>query len=288
MKLALGTVQFGLNYGVANASGQIKQDEVGLILQCARAHGIDTLDTAVNYGDSEWCLGKCGITSWNVISKLPAYAAGTKNIEQWVHDEIHGSLERLQTSSLSGLLLHRPEQLHGEFGEELYRALIAKKEQGLIKKIGVSIYEPSELETLTRRFRVDIVQAPFNMLDRRLLASGWIKRLQSMNIELHVRSVFLQGLLLMSAANRPEKFERWQEIWRHWDQWIANSGLTALQACLRDALAQDGISRVIVGVDSLMQLEQILMAAQEPATEASETFGCDDIDLINPARWEKL
>ena len=288
MKLALGTVQFGLNYGVANASGQIKQDEVGLILQSARAHGIDTLDTAVNYGDSERFLGKCGVTDFSVISKLPAYPVGTKNFEQWVTDAIHDCLERLQTSSLSGLLLHRPEQLHGEFGEELYRALIALKEQGLIKKIGASIYDPSELEPLTRRFHLDIVQAPFNVLDRRLLASGWIKRLQSMNIELHVRSVFLQGLLLMPAAKRPKQFERWSEIWRHWDQWIANSGLNALQICLRDALAQGGITRVIVGVDSLLQLEQITLAAQGPAAEVSEILKCDDIDLINPARWEKL
>lgn len=288
MKLALGTVQFGLDYGIANQCGQVSQDEAGAILGHAKAQGIATLDTAINYGNSEQRLGEIGVAGWQVISKLPALPDQCRDVEAWVRGEVQASLERLRITSLRGLLLHRPEQLLGEHGEKIYQALRALKQQGLVEKTGVSIYDPAELDSLTQRFQLDIVQAPFNILDRRLITSGWLDRLAGMGIELHARSVFLQGLLLMSAAKRPSKFNRWQSVWQRWEQWLAETGLTPLQACLRDALAQTGIARVLVGVDSLAQLEEILLAAEGSLPELPETLRCNDIDLINPARWGDL
>jgi len=287
MKLALGTVQFGLDYGVANARGQISQDGAKAILHHAKAHGIGTLDTAINYGNSEQRLGEIGVTGWQVISKLPAIPNQCPDVEAWVRDQVQASLDRLRITSLRGLLLHRPEQLLGKYGEKIYQALLALKRQGLVEKIGISIYNPAELDALAQCFQLDIVQAPFNILDRRLITSGWLDRLARMNIELHARSVFLQGLLLMPNAKRPDEFNRWQRIWQIWEQWLAETGLTPLQACLRHALAQTGIARVIVGVDSLVQLQEILLAAEGPTTELPEALQSNDIDLINPARWGK-
>jgi aryl-alcohol dehydrogenase-like predicted oxidoreductase len=285
MKLGLGTVQFGLPYGIANRSGQISREQARAILDCAKAHGMDTLDTAIDYGESEHRLGEIGVEGWQIVSKLPALPDGCPDTEAWVRDQVQASLRRLRTDSLRGLLLHRPGQLLEERGEEIYRALLALKQRGVVEKIGVSIYDPAELDRLFPRHALDLVQAPFNVLDRRLATSGWIDRLAGMKVELHSRSAFLQGLLLMPAAKRPAAFGRWQPIWQMWEHWLAQAGVTALQACLRYASAQKGIARVIVGVDGVAQLEEILRAAGGPAPEIPEALHSDDLDLIDPARW---
>jgi aryl-alcohol dehydrogenase-like predicted oxidoreductase len=213
VKLALGTVQFGLDYGIANQQGQVPVDEAGAILDLAFAHGVDTLDTAVAYGNCEQRLGEIGVGGWRVISKLPAIPDGCKDIYRWVADEVTASLRRLHITCLSGLLLHRPRQLLEDGGDRLYKVLQQLKDEGRVQKIGVSIYEPAELDELFDRYQLDLVQAPFNILDGRLIDSGWLARLPEQGVELHVRSIFLQGLLLMHAGERPKKFHRWQTIW---------------------------------------------------------------------------
>jgi aryl-alcohol dehydrogenase-like predicted oxidoreductase len=158
----------------------------------------------------------------------------------------------------------------------------------MVEKIGVSIYDPAELDLLSQCLTLDILQAPFNILDRRLITSGWMDRLAQMNIELHTRSVFLQGLLLMPSSKRPDKFKRWQSLWEQWEHWLAESGLTPIQACLRDALAQATIAKVIIGVDSLVQIQQILQASTGSSPALPPALHSNDIDLINPARWINL
>ena len=118
-RLALGTVQFGRSYGIANQAGQVSPDQVAKILGRASTAGIDTLDTAIGYGDSEAVLGQIGVGRWQVISKLPEIPAECQDVTSWVQTAVMSSLERLGISRLRGLLLHRPEQLLGSQGDEL-------------------------------------------------------------------------------------------------------------------------------------------------------------------------
>jgi aryl-alcohol dehydrogenase-like predicted oxidoreductase len=287
-RLALGTVQFGLRYGIANQHGEVSDSEMTAILAYARAHAVDTLDTAIAYGDSERRLGEAGIEGWRVVSKLPAVPEGCADVAQWAKASAEESRQRLRVASLHGLLLHRPQQLLERGGEDLYRALIELKQQGLVSKIGVSIYDPSELDALAANYTFDLVQAPFNILDRRLIDTGWLSRLHERGIEVHVRSVFLQGLLLMAPQARPPRFARWQALWRQWDGWLAQTRLTPLQACLRHALDFAQIENVVVGVDTLSQLTEILQALDGPAPQVPRDLHTADPDLINPARWAAL
>lgn len=288
MRLALGTAQFGLPYGIANQAGQVTRDEGKAMLQLAADNGINTLDTAIAYGESEQRIGEIGVLDWQIVSKLPAIPDDCADISQWVAEAVDGSLRRLKVDRLYGLLLHRPQQLLEKGGDELYRALRQLRQAGLVQKIGVSIYEPAELDAINSRFQLDLVQAPFNLMDRRLIESGWLERLKEQGTELHVRSIFLQGLLLMSPGERPRKFDRWATLWATYDAWLAHAGLTPAQACLRYALSFPEISKVIVGVDSLRQLKEILQSAEGtlPATLPDMCYA--DIDLINPARWAAL
>lgn len=285
MKLALGTVQFGLDYGVANTGGRVTAEEARAIVGQAWASGINTLDTAVAYGDSERRLGEIGVTGWHVVSKLPAMDAGCDDPAAWVADLTRQSLNRLGIDRLYGLLLHRPGQLLDAGGDRLYRGLQQVKDAGLVEKIGASIYDPGELDALHPAFAFDLVQAPFSLLDRRLLTSGWMSRLGALGTELHVRSVFLQGLLLMPQGGRPAMFDRWASVWTELHRWLDGTGLSAAQACLRYAVAQPAISRVVVGVDSCRQLQELLQAANGPAPPVPRVVMTEDPDLLNPGRW---
>ena len=288
MKLALGTAQFGLSYGIANRTGQVACAEGAAIVQRARAAGIHTLDTAIAYGDSEQRLGAIGVSDWDIVSKLPDIPDGCTDVGEWVATSVRESLSRLGVDRLHGLLLHRPGQLLDGRGAVLYRALQSAKREGLAERIGVSIYDPSELELLTPRFAIDIVQAPFNVIDRRLIESGWLARLAGEGVEVHARSVFLQGLLLMPRETRPQKFSRWSALLGAYDTWLDRTGTTPLQACLSYALGFPEIGKVIVGVDSARQLDELIGMSAAAAAPVPPDLQCRDVDLLNPSRWAAL
>lgn len=287
-KIALGTAQFGIRYGIANQTGQVSRDEAKSILTFARNRGIDTLDTAVDYGESEVRLGEIGVEGWQVITKLPAIPKDCRDVHSWVINVLQESLERLQIKSLYGLLLHQPDQLLHDSGKALFQTMVDLKSSKLVHKIGISIYDPKELDVLCKKFQFDIVQAPFNILDRRMLYSGWSSRLSRYGIELHVRSVFLQGLLLMRKEVRPKKFKRWQNLWEHWDKWLKDAGVTPLSACMRYALSFSEINKVIVGVDSLNHLKEILESSEGTIPEVNMGPNSNDLNLINPSCWNDL
>ena len=288
MKLALGTVQFGQSYGVANKVGQVSAAEAKAILEYAASNGIKMLDTAIGYGESEQRLGEIGIPDWQVVSKIPAVPDGCGDISGWVSESVRSSLQRLGVPRLYGLLLHKPLQLLGADGGRIYAALQQLKGNGLVQKIGVSIYAPVELDDLYRRYNFDVVQAPFNLLDRRLIDSGWMSRLVDKGTELHVRSVFLQGLLLMLPHERPTKFNRWQALWTAYSEWLRAAKLTPLQACVRYSVSFPEISRVIVGVDNSDQLRSLVEAAGGPMPVPPSALQVHDCDLLNPSVWATL
>lgn len=286
-RIALGTVQFGMPYGIANQVGQVGREESIAILHYAWAMGIDTLDTAIAYGESELRLGEIGIERWQVISKLPSIPESCADVAGLVRESVMGSLARLGIPRLRGLLLHRPQQLLGTQGAALYGALCALKDQGKVEKIGVSIYAPEELDALCSRFQLDLVQAPFNVLDRRLASSGWLARLHQAGTEVHIRSVFLQGLLLMNQKNHPAYFSRWRSLWQQWHEWLECQALTPLQACLGFALSYAEIDRVVVGVDGVNQLQQILSPANTKCMSVPQSLATEDVQLLNPSNWVK-
>ena len=287
-KIALGTVQFGQNYGISNTGGQTPPAETKAILTLARSAGIQTLDTAIAYGNSEATLGELDICGWQVITKLPEVpVTGDTSVKDWVRTQLDGSLNRLGLSSVHGLLLHRPAQLNGPDGATIYRALLEERENGRVAKIGISIYGPDELDQLPASIGLDIVQAPFNILDQRMATSSWITRLQEANRELHVRSIFLQGLLLMQAASRPAYFSRWNDLWKRWERWLRETGLTPIQACLRHALNTPGIAKIVLSIDNAAHLADILEAADGAPPRPPPDLAFEDLQLLNPALWNR-
>ena len=284
-RLALGTVQFGQHYGVANASGQVGLAAIRAILARAREAGIDTLDTAIAYGNSESRLGEAGVSSWRLITKLPGLPSDESRVSEWVHAQVEGSLDRLGIKQLDALLVHHPSDVLGTAGCEYRDALATLKASHRIHAAGISIYDPAELDAVCASWQPDIVQAPCNVLDRRLVRSGWLAKLSDRGVRVHIRSVFLQGVLLMPAQLRPAWFSRWTSLLDSWLEWCRCHQTTPLHAALRFALGQSGVERVVIGVDSDDQLQQILEGLEGDAAPVPHELWSDDRDLIEPTHW---
>ena len=286
MKLALGTVQFGLNYGIANKTGQVNSVDAAKIVQLARDSRIDTVDTAIVYGNSEKVLGEIGLNDLRIVTKLPEVPVAEIDPRSWIIKQFNKSLERLKVDHVTGLMLHRPIQLMDKNGIEIWEGLQSLKNNGLVSKIGYSIYSPNELNPLWEQFRPDIIQAPYNVFDQRLRKSGWLDRCHSAGVEVHARSVFLQGLLLMSADKRPSKFDRWNNVWNAWDDWLESEKLDPLDACLRFVVADEMIDRIVVGIDNVDQLTEIVTVLNNGAElQVPNIFSIEDESLLNPALW---
>lgn len=288
-RLALGSAQFGMAYGIGNTSGQVTQKAVRDILEQAYVNGIDTLDTAIAYGNSEQVLGAVGMSQWRVITKLPPLPDDISDVAAWAEEQVIASLNRLGISRLYGLLLHRPELLLGPHGNSLLQVFESLKAQGKVQKTGISIYTPSQLDRLDGFPEIDLVQSPLNLFDQRLITSGWLTRLKDRGVEVHTRSAFLQGLLLMPASQRPQKFDRWSDVWQVWDRWLSQTGLSPLQACLHFALSVPGVSRIVVGVDSTTQLTEMLEnIVPDGLPSLPAWLGPLDEELVNPSCWSRL
>jgi aryl-alcohol dehydrogenase-like predicted oxidoreductase len=289
MKLALGTVQFGMDYGIGNACGRVVKSEAGEIIRHAKMFGVDTLDTAIAYGESESILGCLGLKGWKVVTKLPPLPDDCSDVYKWVSNQVQQSMTRLKVNHLYGVLLHYPNQLLEGQGKKLYKAMqIIKLQDGLVDKIGFSIYAPKELDDIFNKYPVDIVQAPLNILDRRLVESGWVSLLNRLGVEIHARSLFLQGLLLMSPSQRPIKFNAWHEVWTVWDAWLNEVGLSPLEACLGYVNELPQIDLAVIGVQSVDQLDEILAGVSFRLPSLPKFGVLSDQRLINPATWNKL
>lgn len=287
-RLALGTVQFGLPYGIANRTGQVTAAAAAATMVLAKEAGISTLDTAIGYGESESVLGRIGVADWRVISKLSPIPADCTDVERWLDEAVAGSLRRLGVSRLSGLLLHEPSDLLGPKGQTLMRCLRRVKAAGQAEKIGVSIYDPAELNSILPVFEPEIVQCPFNVLDRRLETSGWLGRLYRAGTEVHVRSIFLQGLLLMENASDLPKFSSWRALLLRWQDWLVAEDVSAVGAALAFVARHPEINRLVVGVDGPAQLNQIIEAARLVVPVVPSDLQSQDSKLLNPSSWSAL
>jgi aryl-alcohol dehydrogenase-like predicted oxidoreductase len=288
-KFAIGTVQFGLQYGVANTQGKVSMAEIRGILSVGRQLGVDTLDTAIAYGDSESCLGEAGVAAWQVVTKLPPLPVNLADIGAWVDSQIRISLQRLRLPSLSAVLLHRSTDIIGPHALAYQSALHQLKQDGLCQAVGVSIYAPGDLDAIWAHpggWRPDLVQAPFNVLDRRLITSGWMQRLHQAGVRLHTRSAFLQGLLLMPSQKRPAWFVPWAGVLDAWHAWCAAQQISPLQAALQFACSYSEVERIVLGFDTALQLQEVAACAKFPAVAVPAEFSSGDVNLIDPSRWK--
>jgi aryl-alcohol dehydrogenase-like predicted oxidoreductase len=282
-RIVLGGAQLGLPYGILNGGETLSREEVARILDTAVDRGIDSIDTAIAYGQSESIIGETSQNRLNIFSKLPPLPVDISNVSEWVHSQVQGSLSRLKCTSLDALLLHRPQDLTGAQGAELYAAIGSLMAEKMIHRFGVSIYSPDDLEGIIDTFEIHVVQAPLNVFDRRIL--GVTDQLSALNIEVHVRSVFLQGVLIAIPQDRPHRFEPWSEHFALFDEWVRSSGLSAMACCMGFALQQPGIAKLVIGTTSAESLDEIMNSIPSSVLEVPTHLQSSVEQLIDPRFW---
>ena len=282
-RIVLGGAQLGLPYGILNGGETLSGEEVARILDTAVSHGIDSIDTAIAYGQSESIIGETSQNRFNIISKLPPLPLDVSNVFEWVIAQVEASLSRLKCTSLDALLLHRPQDLTEAHGAELFAAISSLKIEKTIQRFGVSIYTPDELNGIIGACDIDVVQAPLNVFDRRIL--GVIDQLSALNIEVHVRSVFLQGVLIAKPEDRPQRFNQWSEHFAMFDEWVNSSGMSAMACCLGFALQQPGIAKLVIGTTSATSLAEIMTSIPNSHLEVPAHLQSSIEQLIDPRVW---
>lgn len=288
-RLGLGTVQFGLDYGIANARGRPTEDEVREILASAVNGGMEVIDTAAAYGDSEAVLGRClPAAGIRLITKTRPLRERTNGSDAtWVCEGFARSLQRLRLDSVDGLLVHHAADLLGPSGDAIYAELTRLKEQGLVSRIGLSAYNGVEVDAALERYDVDLIQIPVNVLDQRLVLGGQLPRLRARGVEIHVRSVFLQGLLLMEPAALPANFSPIRPLLQEWRDVLAEFAMTPAQGAFAYIKSLD-VDVALVGVEDAQQLQanQRDFASGRHGEVDFTKFALDDEAFLNPSRWK--
>ena len=282
MKLALGTAQFGLDYGISNTQGIVPKEAVKDILDTAQKANITLLDTGCVYGDSEQVLGQLlgeNHYPFDIVDKVPDIESYKKSVTQVVEQ----SMQRLGVDKLKGLLLHNAADLN----DQTFAELESLKNQGIVERIGISVYYPSVTFDLCEKYPIDLVQCPLNLFDQRFIESDCISYLKQRGIEIHARSLFLQGLLLMPLKQLPDYFQPYQDLFVRLKGHCQGHNIDHQTAAFTIAHQQQQIDKFIIGVCSSSQLEQAISAYQRAATVKFEIadFSCHEQALISPFLW---
>lgn len=263
-RLVLGTASFGMDYGATNADGKVAKEKIRAILEKCRTKGIRELDTAQAYGQAEEELGEAGVGDFSITTKVSVHAGeGAKTVTE----KLRQSLRCLKVEQIENLLLHNEDCLARDdaapIAEELHR-LVGK---GLARKVGVSSYEPKQALELCKKYGFQVIQLPANALDQRLLQEGLYDRFRENKIEVQIRSIFLQGILIDYPRN-PQKVPR--ELVRLTEEFRAKCrerGLSPLQGALGWVYQAFKQAKVVVGVSGSKDLQQILESLPQKALD---------------------
>ncbi len=291
MKYILGTAQFGLNYGVSNTSGKIKRDEIQKILKYAIDAGVQYLDTANIYGESETKIGTFSELSdnFNIITKTTTFREKIKTNKKvkLIHDEFLKSLTKLSRQNVYALLIHDPMLILSEDGAEVFNALNKLKNLGLVEKIGVSVYTFNELEEILSLYSIDIVQFPLNVFNQSFGNSKYLKELKKKGIELHARSIFLQGLLLMSSDKLNFYFNPIKKKYTEYEKMLSNEKITKLQGALNYIKQFNELDGIVFGVQNHTELKEIIEALNlKTISLPFKDFAIEDESFNNPSNWK--
>lgn len=285
-KIILGTVQMGLDYGINNASGKISFEDSFKILQKAFDLGIETLDTAEGYGNAHQVIGNFHkmnpAVKFKVITKVPHAVKGSE-----IADKVNTYIKDLNVDYLEVLMFHSFDSYDKNKG--VFSVLNNLKRQGVIKKIGVSVYTNDQVESLLSNDDVSIIQMPFNLLDNSAVRGDLMKRMKVFNKEVHTRSAFLQGLFFKKEYNDSISKQLTNELDAIKD--IVHEERTSMtNLALSYCLAQSNIDKVLIGVDSVAQLvENIKASDYEISSNALSNIDAvkvNNTDLLNPSLWK--
>ena len=294
-KIALGSAQFGLNYGISNVNGMLTKHEVESIIALAVNRGVEFIDTAHSYGNSEEVLGEIIDNAFlankffinTKVPKIPATMAA-EAASVFIDGCINTSLNRLRSKQIYSVMLHDAGCLLGDNGGAIWKKLLEIKRSGVCRKIGISTYQVAEAQEVMAKYDIDIIQIPLNIFDQRFLREGMLSSLKRNGIEIHARSIFLQCLLLTPVSRLNNYFTPiFKKIFELQEE-ARKSCCSTSKICIDFVSNISEVDRIVVGVTSYQELAQILDEANRDSIidrAATDKYFLDDERYILPQNW---
>lgn len=278
-KLVIGSANFTKKYGAD--STKIKHNEIKKILNLAKENDIYKIDTAEAYINKE-----------NVFKNIDKKFKFTTKIipnSRWVslefcQKQLDEHFKIFNTNKVETILFHDFKFLLTKNGLKIFKNLEILKNKNYFKKIGLSIYDTNCLSYIISNYNFDVVQCPYNILDRRILTTGWFDKLKNQGIEIHIRSIFLQGLLVNKVIYKKQYFKKWKKKISEWFLWLESNGISPIDYCLSDLLYFD-FDKIIIGINNFDNLKEIINFKRID-TNNMFNLRINDVKLIDPRNWK--
>ena len=283
MKIAIGSANLGTRYGLFGKN-KFETKEILKVEKLLSKSKIEFIDTAHQYKKSEEIIGKSKLKNLNIITKIKLPQQSTLSVNEIVNKIIFKSLKRLNKESIHSILVHDYRDLLGKKGKEFLKELKILKQSGLVKNIGISIYESKELKKIWKFWKPDLVQIPLNLFDQRMLESSWLSILKKNKIQIFARSCFLQGLLIGNYNSLIIPKNLYLHI-KKFDNWCIANKISRLKACLDFVRQINKIDCIVVGFNDSNQLNNILNELKKKNRKISYKLKLSNLNYIDPRRW---
>ena len=282
-KIIIGTANVNNDYGLIN--NKINTNEFKKLLNFAKLKGIKIIDTSPKYSNSEKIIGSV-LKKFKIITKVTNIPLKIKNreIKNWIMNKFTQSSKNLKISKVHGILLQNAEILLSKKSEVVYKTLLNLKKKKKLKKIGISIYNFKTLEKIINKYQIDFIQVPFNIFDRRIENEKLIKKIKKKGIEVHARSIFLQGLLIKKNLRIPKKLFALKKSLKLWKKWLERNNISALNACLNFVLRNKNIDKVVIGLNNLQNLKQVINYKKSNINFKKFNMNVDS-KYLDPRKW---
>jgi glutamate-1-semialdehyde aminotransferase/aryl-alcohol dehydrogenase-like predicted oxidoreductase len=284
-KIIIGAANFGANYGFAGNSKNINLKKVKKIVTLCEGYGINKIDTAMGYANSEKIIGNLK-NDLKIITKFPYIPGSRNNIKKEIILRVNNSLKKLKSKKIHTLIMHDPEQLLSQNGKVIYETLLDLKSKNIVEKIGISVYDESTLLKIVSLYNIDVVQFPCNYLNRTFLSRDLILKLKKKNIEIHARSIFLMGFLLNNNFKNNQYLKKWSKTFEAINKWHVENKISKLESCLSFIASKKYIDGFIIGIDNLSQVKDILKIKK--LKKPNFFFpAMKDLNLIDTRLWKQ-
>ncbi len=278
-KFIIGSANFTQKYGII--SNKVSDKEIKKILNLAKKKGINTIDTAESYLKNSNILKNIN-NNFKFTTKIKANKNWTSF--EFCQKKIEDHFKNLNTNKIEIVFFHDVGILLRKNGDKIFQNLELLKKKNFFKKIGLSIYDTNILDDLLKRYNFDVVQCPFNILDRRILNSGCFDMLKKLGKETHIRSVFLQGLLVNKSFHKKIYFKKWNFFFYKWFDYMENNNISPIDYCLSDLMKYD-FDRILIGINNSENLKQIINFKTVNKNKMIN-FEISDRKLIDPRNWK--
>lgn len=285
-KIILGTANFNLNYGINRDNQKFSINSIKQILDFSQKNNILNIDTASKYRGVEKKLGNFNLKRFKISTKLNLIPRDYKNIESYILSKIKKSIKNLNINKIENYFLHNPNDfIKSKFKNKIYQTLVKAKKIGLINNIGISVYDMKELNEIIKKYKIDVVQIPYSLFDRRF--EKMINKLKKKKINVQIRSIFLQGILLYQLSKLPKKFLRFKEFVKL-NKWIEKKKIERIEASINFVKRNKNIDNFVFGFNNLQQLRKICKLYKKKSYIFPKKIFSNNIKLIDPRKWNQI